>query len=231
MIKMEKRFLIVSPHPDDAELGMGGTIVNAKQMGHKVFIVDLTSGEPTPFGTEEKRRKETEEASKVLKIDGRTNLGFDNRYLFDSKESRLLLAEKIRMYRPDILFCPYPEDAHPDHTAATKITEASRFYAKFHKVELEGEPFYPPFLFYYFCSHLRIIPKFTFLMDISTQFEEKMKAVQCYRSQLIENPKNRFVFDYIKTQNRNLGMLIRAEYAEAIFSKEPLRISDLANVL
>lgn len=228
---MEKRFLIVSPHPDDAELGMGGTIVNAKQRGHKVFIVDLTSGEPTPFGTEEKRKKETDEASKILKIDDRTNLGFENRYLFDSKESRLLLAEKIRLYKPDILFCPYPEDAHPDHNAATKITEASRFYAKFQKAKLEGKPFYPPCLFYYFCSHLRIIPQFTFLMDISMQFEEKIKAIQCYRSQLIENPKNRFVFDYIKMQNQNLGMLIRAEYAEAIYSKEPIKISDLANVL
>ncbi len=72
---MEKKFLIVSPHPDDAELGMGGTIITAKQKGHKVFIVDLTSGEPTPYGTEEKRKKETCNASKVLGIDDRTNLG------------------------------------------------------------------------------------------------------------------------------------------------------------
>ncbi len=63
------------------------------------------------------------------------------------------------------------------------------------------------------------------------QFEEKIKAIQCYRSQFIENPKNRFVFDYIKMQNQNLGMLIQTEYAEAIYSKEPIKISDLANVL
>ena len=228
---MKKIFLIVSPHPDDVELGLGGTIINAKQNGHKVFIVDLTSGEPTPFGTEEKRKMEASEASKVLKIDDRINLKLDNRYLFDTKESRLLLAEKIRLYKPDILFCPYPEDAHPDHNATTKITEAARFYAKFKKVKLEGDPYYPPHLFYYFCSHLRIMPQFTFLADISLQFDEKIKAIQCYRSQFIENPKNKFIFDYLKMQNQYLGMLIQTEYAEAIYSKEPIKISDLSNVL
>jgi len=228
---MEKRLVIVSPHPDDAELGMGGTILNAKQKGHQVFIVDLTSGEPTPYGTEEKRKNETLEASKVLRIDDRVNLGLDNRYLFDTKESRLLLAEKIRQYRPDILFCPYPDDAHPDHTAATQMTEASRFYAKFTKVDLPGDPYYPPYLFYYFCSHLRILPQYSFLMDISQHFKEKIRAMQCYQSQFMENPKNQFVFDFIETQNRYLGMLIQTEYAEAIYSKEPIKISDLSDLL
>lgn len=228
---MEKRFLIVSPHPDDAELGMGGTILNAKQKGHKVFIVDLTSGEPTPFGTEEKRRKETFEASKVLQIDDRANLGLDNRYLFDTRESRLLLAEKIRGYKPDILFCPYPEDAHPDHTAATHITESARFYAKFTKVALSGDPYYPPYLYYYFCSHLRTLPQFSFLMDISQQFKDKIRAIQCYESQFVENPKNQFVFDYIEMQNRYLGMLIQTEYAEAMYAKEAIKISDLSDLL
>lgn len=228
---MEKRFLIVAPHPDDAELGIGGTIINARQKGHKVFIADLTSGEPTPFGTEEKRKKETIEANRILKIDDRVNLGLDNRYLSDTKEARILLAEKIRVYRPDILFCPYPEDSHPDHMAATRISEAARFYAKYTKTEMAGEPHYPPHLFYYFCSHLRILPQFTFLMDISQEFKEKMEAIRCYRSQFIENPKNQFIFDAIEMHNHYLGMLIQTEYAEAIYSKEPIKINNLSDIL
>lgn len=223
---MKKCFLVVSPHPDDAELGLGGTILKLKERGHKVFIVDMSSGEPTPFGTPEKRKKETKEASRILNIDKRFNLGLPNRYIFDAKEARLLLAEKIRLLKPDIIFCPGQEDAHPDHIATSKITEGARFYAKYTKVTLGGGPHYASHLFYYFCSHLRIIPEFSFLIDITEQFNKKLKIVKCYKSQFIENKKNKFVFDYIRTQNASLGQLIRSGYAEAVYCKEALKIDD-----
>jgi bacillithiol biosynthesis deacetylase BshB1 len=228
---MKKRFLIVSPHPDDAELGLGGTILKLKQRGSKVFIVDLTSGEPTPYGTEKKRRKEAQRATEILGVDGRFNLGLENRYLFDTKEARLLLAEKIRLLKPDIIFCPYPQDAHPDHLACTKITEAARFYAKYTKVKLKGKAHYSFYHFYYFCTHLRIIPRVSFLVDISREFSRKMRAIKCYRSQFIENLKNRFIFDYIQVQNRFLGELARSQYAEAIYSKEVIKVNDLSFLL
>ena len=75
--------LVITPHPDDAELGMGGTILALKEMGHRVVIVDLTSGEPTPFGDEQKRRRETQRATSLLGVETRMNLGLPNRYLFD----------------------------------------------------------------------------------------------------------------------------------------------------
>jgi len=225
---MKRRFLAVSPHPDDAELGIGGTIIRLKEAGHKVFVVDLTTGEPTPYGSEEKRKKETQKATKVLGVDSRVNLRLKNRFLFDNKEARLLLAEKIRGFAPDVLFCPYPDDAHPDHTASAQITEAARFYAKFTKIKLKGEPHYPFYLFYYFCAHLRAMPQFSFLVDISGQFKGKMKAVGCYRSQFVENPKSRFVTDYIEAQNRYLGKLIHCDYAEAVYCKEAIKINDLS---
>jgi len=222
---------VVAPHPDDAELGLGGTILKLKAQGHAVFIVDLSSGEPTPHGTKEKRRKETDQASKVLDIDKRINLGLPNRYLFDGKEERLLLAEQIRLHKPDIIFCPFSIDAHPDHVAAAKITEGARFYAKYTHLTLKGEPHYPAYLFYYFCSHLRIRPEMSFLVDISHQFQKKMQAVKSYKSQFIDNPKNRFVFDYIETRDKSLGRLIHAEYAEALYSREAIKIDDLSNLL
>ncbi|MFQ5952994.1 MAG: PIG-L deacetylase family protein, partial [Candidatus Omnitrophota bacterium] len=114
------------------------------------------------------------------------------------------------------------------HLAATKITEAARFYAKFTKVEIKGNPHYARYLFYYFASHLRIIPKISFLIDTSKEFKKKMKAVECYRSQFIDNPKNRVVFDYLDRQNGYLGKLIGADYAEALFSKKMFRIEDIS---
>ncbi|MBD3263699.1 MAG: bacillithiol biosynthesis deacetylase BshB1, partial [Candidatus Omnitrophica bacterium] len=181
----KKRVLIVSPHPDDAELGMGGTMISLKSKGHSVYLIDLTSGEPTPEGSVPRRRKESREADRILKIDKRISLGFRNRYLSDTKKERLALAEKIRLIKPDVIFCPHPIDAHPDHIAASKISETARFYAKYTKVTLKGSPHYVPVFFNYFCSHLRRIPEFTFLVDITSCFESKIEAVSCYRSQFI----------------------------------------------
>lgn len=228
---MKKRFLVVSPHPDDAELGLGGTIIKLKAQGHKVFIIDLTSGEPTPFGTEKKRKQETKKASRLLGVDDRVNLRLPNRYLFDGKKARLLLAEKIRIFRPDVLFAPYFEDAHPDHIQAAKITEAARFSAKFTKVGLKGEPHYPFYLFYYFCAHLRITPRFSFLVDISAQFEKKIKVMCSYRSQFVENPKSSFIVDCVTIHNKFLGELIHSQYAEAVYSKEAVKVNDISVLL
>lgn len=228
---MKRRFLVVSPHPDDAELGIGGLIIKLKKQGHRVFVVDLTTGEPTPYGSQEKRKRESINSAKILGLDARDNLGLENRFLFDNREARLMLAEKIRLYRPEAIFCPYPEDAHPDHLSSSRIVEAARFYAKFTKIHLRGRPHYPFYLFYYFCAHLRVLPKISFLVDISDVFEEKMKAIRCYRSQFLDNPKGRFVFEYIEAQNRYLGMLIGTKYAEPLYSKEALRIKDLARAL
>ncbi len=227
----KRRFMVVSPHPDDAELGMGGTILGLKKRGYTVAIVDLTSGEPTPFGTEEKRKNETAKATAILHVDERINLGFENRYLFDSKDARLLLAGKIRAFRPDILFCPHPDDSHPDHIATTSITEGARFYAKYTKLSIEGEPYYTSHLFFYFCSHMRKANTFHFLVDTSDEFEKKIEAVKCYRSQFIDNKKNRIIFDYVETRDRYFGALIRKKYAEPFFCEEALGIDDPAHFI
>jgi len=227
----KKRFLFVSPHPDDAELSIGGTIIKLKKKNHKVYIVDMTNGEPTPYGSEEKRKRETLMADRILKIDGRFNLGLENRYLFDDLRSRMLLAEKIRELRPDVLFCPHEADAHPDHTATSKIAEAARFYAKYSKTRMKGKPHYPPCLLYFFPSHLRVFPKVTFMVDISNQFKSKMKACKCYRSQFIDNGKNKFIFDYIESMNKYFGNLVRCQYAEPVYSKEILKLDDLSTLL
>ena len=113
----------------------------------------------------------------------------------------------------------------------SKITEAARFYAKYSKISLRGGPHYPYYLWYYFCTHLRITVKISFCVDISGQFKDKMRAIRCYRSQFIDNPANRFVFDYIRAQNRYLGGLLHVEYAEALYSKEVLGVSDVASLL
>ncbi|HEU5118481.1 MAG TPA: PIG-L family deacetylase, partial [Isosphaeraceae bacterium] len=112
--------LVIAPHPDDAELGMGGTIVKLLGEGWKVGILDLTTGEPTPLGSPERRRVETDAATRALGGPWRGNLGLPNRSLEPTLNHRRQLAEVFRRERPRLLFAPYWEDAHPDHLAATR---------------------------------------------------------------------------------------------------------------
>ena len=111
--------LVVAPHPDDAELGMGGAILKMLQLGWKVGILDLTDGEPTPHGSLEIRAAETEAATRILRVPWRENLGLRNRFLEPTLEARAKLANVFRRVRPRWIFAPYWEDAHPDHVAAT----------------------------------------------------------------------------------------------------------------
>src|SRR5260370_34282121 len=122
-------YLVIAPHPDDAELGVGGTILVLKAQGSRVGVLDLTDGEPTPHGSPEIRRRETEAATAVLGLDWRGNLGLSNRSLVADLEARRRLATVLREVRPRYLFAPYWQDAHPDHGAASALVDAARFWA------------------------------------------------------------------------------------------------------
>jgi len=125
--------IVVAPHPDDAELGMGGAISKMLARGLRVGILDLTNGEPTPHGSPEIRAKETEAASQVLGVSWRRNLGLPNRSVENTLAARKELAIVFRETHPDWIFAPYWTDAHPDHVAATQLVEAARFWAKLSK--------------------------------------------------------------------------------------------------
>ncbi len=155
--------LVVSPHPDDAELGMAGAILKCKAEGLMVGVLDLTNGEPTPRGTPEIRARETAEATKILGLDWRENLGLPNRSLEATLEARAKLAGVFRQTRPRWIFAPYWVDAHPDHVAATELIEAARFWSKLTKTDMPGEPYYPERIYYYYCVHLRLIPQPAFI--------------------------------------------------------------------
>jgi N-acetylglucosamine malate deacetylase 1 len=217
--------LVMGPHPDDQELGMGGSIIRLREQGHKIHLIDMTNGEPTPHGSVEKRAKESAAAAKVLGVE-RTLLGLPNRQVVHNLESRHKLASLIRVHRPDILFLPYPIDAHPDHVAVTRIGEDARFDAKLTNCPtITGQPWHPKRIIYYFCTHLRLNFNPTFCLDISDQFDRKMQAVAQYESQFIGN--SAFVPDLVRTLNGYFGGRIGTKYAEPFFSHEVIGFSGL----
>jgi bacillithiol biosynthesis deacetylase BshB1 len=216
--------LVIGPHPDDQELGMGGSIARLVSQGHRVHLVDMTNGEPTPLGTPQKRAAESAAAAKILGVE-RTLVGLPNREVVHSIEARHKLAAVIRQHRADWLFVPYPIDAHPDHVAVTRIAEDARFDAKLSKSSIPGEPCYPKRIIYYFCTHLRLNFQPTFCLDISAQMNTKMAAAKAYASQFVEN--NSPVLEMLKTLNGYFGGRIGTAYAEPFFTYEALGFSGL----
>ena len=225
--------LVVAPHPDDAELGVGGTIVRLTQQGWKVGILDLTSGEPTPLGSLERRAAETVAANAALGNPWRKNLGLPNRSLEPSLANRRALAAVFRQVKPRLIFAPYWEDAHPDHVAATRLVEDARFWSKLSKSDIPGTPFHPARILYYFSVHLRIVERPSVVLDISDQLEAKVAALRCYRSQLVDNqPAGRpGVIDSVCDRTRFWGHMAGVLHAEPFASREPVGLSSLEHLL
>ena len=225
--------LVIAPHPDDAELGAGGAILKLQQEGKRVGVLDLTDGEPTPHGSPEARAAETAAATEALGLAWRENLGLPNRSLEATLDNRAKLAGVIRREKPRWLFAPYWVDAHPDHTAATKLVEDARFWAKLTKSDLPGEPHHPERVYYYFCVHLKLAPQPAFVLDISDVWEQKLAAIGCYQSQFVTGrPTDPPTFvDRLRDEAAYWGKSIGVAYGEPIASREPLGLASWAGLV
>ena len=175
----------------------------------------------------------TAAATATLGNPWRANLGLTNRSLEPSLASRRALAAVFRKVRPRLLFAPYWEDAHPDHTAATKLVEDARFWSKLSRSDIPHAPHHPARIFYYFSVHLRIVERPSLLLDISEQLETKLEALRCYRSQLVDNqPAGRpGVIESVCDRTRFWGHLAGVSHAEPFACREPVALRGLGDVL
>ena len=212
---------------------MGGAIALLAAQGHTVTLLDMTNGEPTPYGDPATRAGEAAAAALILGAT-RRELGLPNREVLYGLEARHRVAAVYRQVRPDLLFIPYSQDAHPDHGQVTRIAEDARFDAKLTKTSIPGDPWYPPRVIYYFCSHLRFVFPATFCLNISPVMEKKVAALRCYESQFA---KGRSVAEqwnmvtYVQNLNRYFGGTIRKEFAEPFYVVETLGLENLDTVV
>ena len=223
--------LAIGAHPDDAEIGMGASLIKLKKEGFKTGILDLTDGEPTPFGTTEKRKQERKKAAEKLNLDFRHTLDLPNRYLQDTIEAREKVAAVIRETKPYLLFFHHWEDAHPDHKAAKDICEAARFYGKLSKSHIKGEPHYSLKIFYFYASHLKVREKPSFVIDVSEEYDQKIEAIRSYESQFLENEKNQAIFEHLKNRAQYWGDRIRVKYGEPFLSKEEVGLKSFKDFI
>jgi LmbE family N-acetylglucosaminyl deacetylase len=202
-VSMGLDVLVVAPHPDDAELGMGGTICRMLEEGLAVGVLDLTNGEPTPRGSIEIRRQETAAATAALGLSWRKQLDLPNRRLRATLTARSAIASVIRQTQPRWLFAPYWVDAHPDHLAATRLTEAAR-------------------IFYYSSVHLRVVRMPSFVVDITQTWDRKWHALRCYQSQLPLDGPRPTVMERVDAAAAWWGSTINTLRGEPFYSREPI---------
>lgn len=182
--------LAVGSHPDDLEITCGGTLAKLARQGHRVGMMDLTSGEPTPRGSETIRAQEAEAARAILGVPLRINLGLPNRVLMDAPENRFAIATVFRRLRPSIVITMAGRTpaASPDHYQGQLLVEAARFYSQLTKWDdrfAGTAPYRVPHLVYSlfpFDAEQRQYHG-TFVVDISDTYEQKLKSIACYESQ------------------------------------------------
>jgi N-acetylglucosamine malate deacetylase 1 len=218
--------LAFGPHPDDLEIGLGGTLAKHAALGHTVGLCDLTRGELASNGTPEQRVKEAEEARRVLGAAWRENLGLPDRAIGFSPDHPRRVAELIRRSRPRAVALPYWHDRHPDHFAAANLLRDGVFNAKLRKYQADGDPWQPEWVCYYFINDSAPA---SFVVDVSDYYDVKKKALACYASQFrratgtAETRLNLPSFNQlIESRDAQFGALVGVRYAEGIVTTEPV---------
>jgi bacillithiol biosynthesis deacetylase BshB1 len=223
----------VAPHPDDLEILCGGTLAKLVHQGYRVGIIDLTSGEPTPRGSLEKRQQEAEAARRILGVQVRINLDLPNRILMDGPEARYALATTLRTYRPAVMIVAFGRTpaASPDHYQGGLIGEAARFHSQLTKWDdrFAGTPPYrvPHLVYATFPSDAEQRQWHShFIIDISDTIEQKLEAIACYDSQF-DNDRFAKVRHYVSSANGYVGARCGFMYGEQFALPHPVGAENL----
>lgn len=238
---MKVDILAIGAHPDDVELGCGGTIAKMISEGKTVAIIDLTQGELGTRGTEETRRQESLEAAHLLGVSARENLKMRDGFLQNSEEYQMRIVNMIRKYQPEIVLANAIDDRHPDHAKASKLVSDACFLSGLRKIEtsLEGnqqEAWRPKHVFHYI-QWRNVKPEF--VIDISQFQETKIKACLAYKTQFYD-PKSTEPMTPIATKDflesltyraQDLGRLSGVAYAEGFTTERLIALKNFDGII
>jgi len=229
--------VFTAPHPDDLEIGMGGTIAKLAAQGYRVGMLHMTNGEPTPRGTPETRASEARAAAEVLGAAVCETLPLANRELMDAPAARYAVATFLRRHRPKILvgMAGRTPAASPDHWQGQLITEAARFYSQLTKWDdrfAGTEPFRVEHLVYRpvpFSAEITHYPS-RFVVDITDTIDRKIEAISCYQSQFGAQRIDRLVH-YVRSAAGTEGAWAGFAFGEMYALPRPVGVSDMVTLL
>ena len=238
---MKVDILAIGAHPDDVELGCGGTLAKLISEGKKAAIVDLTQGELGTRGTNITRAQEAASASEILGISARENLKMKDGFILNSEEYQMQIVKMIRKYQPEIVLANAVDDRHPDHAKAAKLVSDACFLSGLVKIEteLDGEnqkQWRPKQVFHYI-QWKHITPDF--VIDISDFMEKKIKACLAYKTQFYD-PDSKEPMTPIATKDflesltyraQDLGRLSGVEFAEGFTTEKLLAFKNFDGII
>ncbi len=237
---MKLDILAFGAHPDDVELGAGGTVAKEVALGRKVGIIDLTRGELGTRGTAELRDEEAIESSQILGIDMRVNMGFRDGFFVDDETHQLELVKWIRHYQPEIVICNAVEDRHPDHAKASSLVSHACFLSGLTKVltnwDGENQFAWRPKAVYHYIQDRYIKPDF--VVDISDYMQVKMQCVKAFKSQFFNPESNepataissKDFIDFLYARCNEMGRQINASAGEGFVVERFIGIDSLLDI-
>jgi N-acetylglucosamine malate deacetylase 1 len=225
-------FMIITAHPDDAEVQMGGTIAKLTASGQRALIIDLCNGEPTDFAAPGIRREQALRAAKILGAD-RVFLGRQDRFIVDDIPTRLAIAQLIREHQPRMVFGTTGACIHPDHMAVTPLVTAAVFYARLKNWDrVSGgeslaatEPWEIQRLFFPHCKMEPAWGDFAFAVDVSDTYALKKKALDEYSS-IFSVETGDQLLELYEAEDAHMGRIFGIAYAEVFKSHSPLIVTD-----
>lgn len=235
---MKLDVLAIGPHPDDVELGCGGTVAQLVRAGRQVGILHLTRGERGTRGSAAERRDEAERAAAALGVADMDFLDCGDGSFRTGEQEEEALIERLRYWRPDLVLGPPPGDRHPDHGRAHRLVHAATFYAGLAR-RGSGQPHRPAAVFCYM-QHDPFEP--SFVVDVTAGWEAKMSALAAYDSQLHQPGRERSERPVTKVATpeyrsavegraRHFGMAIGATFGEPFWSRLALAVGDPLSLL
>ena len=224
--------LFFGAHADDVELSAGATVVKMVKSGLRAGIIDLTRGEMGTRGTPQIRKREAQAAARILGAAFREQLDLGDGNLRADRAAELEVIAVIRRHRPSLVFAPYPDDRHPDHTRTGRLVTEASFYAGLKKIETDLPAHRPQTTLYYLQNYM--VPP-SFVVDVTAVWKTKMRAIGAFKSQFfdakskepqtfISDPK---FLEMIEARGRHFGALIGSAYGEAFVTKQPPRVDDV----
>ena len=227
---MKLDILAFGAHPDDIELGCGGTIIKHVENGFKVGIIDLTKGDLGTRGNAKIRLEEADAASKLMGLSVRENLNFKDGFFLNDEEHKNALIKKIRKYKPEIVLTNAPSDRHPDHARASQLTIDAGFLSGLEKINTNQEVWRPKAIYHYIQFN-NLSPDF--VVDISGYFDKKITAIKEYKSQFFDpNSKetktiisSKEFFDSIEYRAKDLGRQTSCIYAEGFINHQLSKVN------
>jgi len=221
-------------HPDDIELFCGGTLIKLGSKGHKIGVISLTQGELGTRGSPEIRSQEFQEGATLLKLSTHKMLDIPDGDVAVNWENKLKIIREIRTYQPAVVFAPYWKDRHPDHENTSNLVREAVFLSGLKKIETDQQAHRPYKVIYYPCW-FEFKP--SFVVNITDCHDQKIKAIQAYRSQFDHPDKSEFgdeetlisrpeFLEKITTRDRYYGSSIGTTFGEPFLVREPLRLDD-----